>query len=497
MAAIDAAANLDANGAIRVNQPLTATQAGFSRLAALRGATAYFSETRITGDGELSVGVSARLFECAFNGASAGALFNNQWNQQATTLATALNGGFLRFNSAAVTTINTGVSINSWQTFVFTDHNTIRVSAPIRHSTGAGSLSNKTFEFGFGYYDVAANQAAAMNEFIGFRFGQSGLLQAVVEYSTGGAPVSITQVLTIQSDNVAHRYEIEVNNDFVAFMIDGEVVAVLAAQADSPGLLKSNTLPLIARLFNGASAPATAPVFDLGDVTVTQIGPGASALDFPAKQAMQGRHAIRAQAGIQAASGMTASVPASGTAPGALVPSNTVSGLVGLGGYGKATLTGVTATLHSELIMCSFQNPAIPETAGQATEARPLVITDLMISPLIVTTALTGGGFTAEWFIFWGGTALSLATADAIGGAAVGTKSHNKMPLPIMDTLAATAALGTIATRNGAAGHIPLQTPIVVNPGEFVGFGLRTLFVGAAVTAGGADAGFALNGYWL
>ena len=494
MATID---NLDANNNIKVAQPLVATQAGFGRIAYLRGSTAYYSEARITSDGEMSVGVSTRLFECAFNGASAGALLNNQWNQQATTLATALNGGFLRFNSAAVTTINTGVSINTWQTFIFTDHNTIRLSAPIRHSTGSGAVANKTFEFGFGYYDVAANQAAAMNEFIGFRFGQAGLLQAVVEYSTGGAPTSIVQGLTVPSDNVAHRYEIEVNNDFIAFLIDGAVVAVLAAQSDSPGLLKSNTLPITVRLFNGASAPATAPVFDLGDVTVTQIGAGAAVIDGPTRQSMQGRNAIRAQAGIQAANGMTASVPASGTSPGALVPSNTVSGLVGLGGYGKATLTGVTATLHTELIMCSFQNPAIPETAGQATEARPLVITDLMISPMIVTTALTGGGFTAEWFVFWGSTALSLATADAVGGAAIGTKSPNKMPLPIFDTLAATAALGVIATRNGEMGHIPLQTSIVVNPGEFVGFGLRTLFVGAAVTAGGVDTGFAMNGYWL
>lgn len=488
---------LDANSKVAVGLPLNAIQSGFTRLAYLRGSTAYFSEARVTSDGEVSVGVSMRLFESTFNGAAAGALVNNQWNQQVTGMATALNGGFLRFNSAAITTVNTGASINTWPTFIFTDHNTIRVSVPIRYSTGSGSLANKAFEFGFGYYDIAANQAALMNEFVGFRWGQSGLLQAVIEYSTGGAPVSVVQTLSTPSDNVAHRYEIEVNNDFAAFLIDGAIVTVLAAQSDSPGLLKSNTLPIVARLMNGASAPATAPIFDIGDVTVTQIGPGTSGLDFPTKQVMQGRHAIRAQAGIQAASGMTYSIPASGTAPGALVPSNGVSGLIGLGGYGKATLTGITATLHTELIMCSFLNPAIPETVGQATEARPLVITDLMISPMIVSAVLAGGGFSAEWFLFWGGTALSLGTADSIGGATIGTKSHNRMPLPILDTLAASAALGVIATRNGEMGHIPLQTAIVVNPGEFVGFGLRTLFVGAAITAGSVDTGFAMNGYWL
>ena len=486
---------LDGNGNIRVAQPLNMSQAGFGRLAFLRGTTGFNSEARITQDGELNVGLSARLFECAFNGAAAGSLVNNQWNTQQTTLTALLNGGFLRINSGGITTANTGFSMNTWQTFIITDHNTLKLSAAIRAGVGSGSLANKQFDFGFGYYDVAAQQAAAMNEFIGFRWTQTGQLQAVVEASTGSAAVAQTANLTIPSDNVTHMFEIVAQNEYVEFWIDGSCVAVIVAATDEPGITKSNTLPVIARLFIPTSVPAAAPVFDLGDVAVTSIGPGVAAIDYPTKQVTQGRHAMRAQAGIQSASGTTASVPASGTAPTATANSNLATSLTGLGGYGRVTLTGVTATAHSELIFASFGNPAIVETVGQAADARPIVITDIMISPLIVTTALTGGGFTGEWFVAWGHTALSLATADATGGAAIGTKSALKMPLPILDTIAATAAAGTIFTRNGEMGLINLNTPIVVNPGEFIAVGMRTLFVTAAITAGAADYGIAFNGY--
>ncbi len=487
---------VDANGAVRVAQPLNPLHAGFGQLTFVKSAAQPARTALINAAGELSTAQSTRLFDAEFNGPAAGALVNNQFNQAATTMTGTLTGGFLRLNTTTITTINTGIGVNTWQTFGIIDDSSLKLSCIVRHANGA--VSNKQADIGFGFYGKAAGQAATMNEFIGFRWTTGGGLIGVLEYSVGGAPTSITVNLNggvPLSNDATHVYEMFVGEEGIDFWIDGSFMGYIAPQPDASGIVKGSSYPFIARLFNAGSAPALAPVFDIGNVVVSRIG-GTHNEDRPTLQVAQGRHSGRAQAGLQTSSGITGSVPASGTGPGALVASNTVSGLVGLGGYGRVTLTGVVATAHTELIMNSFQNPSNPEAVGVANNPRSLIITDIMISPLIVTTLLAGGGFSAEWFLAYGSTALSLATADAIGTTAPGAKSPTKIPLPIIDTLGANAAAGTIATRTGEQGLITLATPIVIAPGEFIHLGLRTLFVTAAVTAGAADFGIGFSGYW-
>lgn len=486
---------VDANKRLLVNLPINADDAGFSQIAHKRGASVSARVARVTAEGELRIGHTTRLFDCDFNGAAAGALLNNQWNQQGTTMATALNAGFLRFNSGGITTVNTGVSVNTWRTFFLRDHMSLKLSGIIKHENGA--LTNKQFDFGFGYYDVAANQQAPMNEFVGFRWTLTGQLLAILEYSSGGAPTTLS--LNVNggvpyADNESRTYDVVLGEEGVDFYVAGVLVAHIDPPAGGSGPLKSGSYPVIIRQINGASLPALAPVFDVGGVNVSSIGPSADE-DRSTLQVAMGRHALQAQAGVQGANGSTNNVPASASPPTLLTPSTTVSGLVGLGGYGRHTITSLGA-IHAELIACSFQNPAIPETAGAAANARNLVITDIFIAPWVVLTALTGGGAVWNWFAAWGGTALNLGQADTIGTTAPGQKSFRKKPLHVVDSLAAAAAAGTIASRVGD-GHIPLQTPIVLAPGEFFVLGTRTLFAGAAISAGAVEGSYGVNGYWM
>jgi hypothetical protein len=488
---------LDPNGNVEVNLPLNPLQAGYAQIAFNRGGGAASRVLRVTNEGEARIAHTTRLFDCDFNGAAAGALVNNQFNLNATTMAALLNGGFLRFNNGAVTTASIGAGIVSWRTFILRDMMSLKLSGIIRHSNAA--TANKRAEFGFGYYDVAAGQSAEVNEFAGFRWTDTGGLIGVLAYSTGGAPVQ--SVIDINggvpfTDNVARAYEIVLDESGVSFWVDGVFQAAIAMQPDASGAFKSASYPIMFRQFHTASTPALAPIFDLGSTAVSAIGPSGDE-DRNVLQVAMGRAVGRAQAGVQAASGVTGNFPASGTAPTATVGSNAATALTGLGGYGRCTLTGVVATVHTEIMLAAFQNPVLPEAAGAPANARPAVITDLFLSPLMVSVVLAGGGFTAEWFVAYGSTALSLATADANGGAAIGTKSPTRIPLPILETLAAAAAAGTIATRVGEAGHLPLQTPIVLMPGEFIQFGLRTLFVAAPVSAGAVDYGIGVHGYWI
>lgn len=486
-------AEVDSNNNQKVNLPTTGTQAGFSRLNYLRDA-ATSREANISEEGGLETRQGRLLFHTNFNGATAGALINNQYNQQTTTMTLALNAGFLRFNNSAITTLNTGAAIFSHRIFSTEAKCTLALSAHIRHTQG--SIANKQFDFGFGYYDIAANQAAACNEFIGFRWTQAGALLGILEYSAGGAATTVTVNINggvPYADSATKRYEIQLSQERAEFWVDGAYVAEIVRQADAPGTTKANGYPVFVRLFN-SSAPASAPVFDVANVNVVRYGFEAD-IPLPTRQALMGRHSNQGQAGLTATNGNTALIQASATAPTGTTGSNTVTTITGLGGYYRLNGAAVVVGEHSNIIISSYQNPLLPEAAGAALDARNLVITDILISPMVVSTVLVGGGAVWGWFIAVGSTALSLATADAAGTTTLGTVSPRVLPLPIYDQVAAAATVGTVATRTGQSA-ISLETPLVVPNGTFVVVGIRTKHVAAAITSGVLDGQIGISGYW-
>lgn len=486
---------VDGFGKVEVNLPLVPEEAGFAQIAFDRGG-GIATTARVTQNGELAVAEHTILFSSEFNGASGGSLINNMFNVSLTTFAATLSAGFLRINSGAVTTANAGYSLQTWETFQIQDGASTIARMAMRHTNGL--VANKQFDFGFGYYDIAANQNAAMNEFAGFRWTQAGALIGVLEYSSGGAPTTVTVNINggvPYPDDITHTYQVIINEDAVEFWVDGVFEGRIQAQSGSAGVTKGSGYPVIVRLFNAVSTPPLAPLFDIGSITVSRRGP-ANQIPRGTLQVMAGRHALTAQQGIQGASGALSVSPVSGTAPGAVTATNILPALANaLGGYFRINGAAIVAAAHTEYLINSFGNPAIPETAGVASNGRALIITDLMISPLVVTAALTGGGFVAEWFVAIGSTGVSLATADGNGGAAVGTKSPKRMPLPIVDSLGAAAAVGTVSSRVGN-GLINFETPLVLNPGEFIQIGFRTLQVTALVSAGDISGGIGINGYW-
>jgi hypothetical protein len=173
----------------------------------------------------------------------------------------------------------------------------------------------------------------------------------------------------------------------------------------------------------------------------------------------------------------------------------TTPAITGLGGYYRLNGATVVAGEHTQYIVCSYQNPLMPEAAGVALDARNLVITDILISPMVVTTVLVGGGAVWGWFIAVGHNAISLSTADAAGTTALGTVSPRVLPLPIYDQIGAAAAVGTVATRTGQSA-ISLETPLVVPTGCFVAVGIRSKHVAAAITSGVLDGQIGISGYW-
>lgn len=488
-------AEVDANNNAKVNLPTTIAQAGFVQTAYVQGGAGRAA--RITEEGELYGSTSRLLCSIGFNNA-AGTMLTGQFDQTATTMTLAASSGFLRFNSGLVTTASIGAAIRTYRTFTVEDGAALRGKFHIRHTNG--SVANKQCDVGFGYAGPAAGQGAAMNEFVGFRWTTAGALLGVVEYSTGGAPTSLTVNINggvPYSDNVSREYEVIFTDNAAEFWIDNVYQAKLSMAADSPGILKGCAYPAYMRLFHTGSAPASAPAFDLGDIAVLKVGFEA---DVPVsfRQALQGRHIIHNQTGLTSTQGSPFVTAASGTGPTAATGSNTATVFTGMGGFFRANGASIVTTVHSNVIVSSFQNPSVPTAAGAGNDVRNMVITDIIVNPMVVSAALTTqtGAVCVNWFVAIGSTALSLATADGAGTTAPGTKAPRIFPLPMNDSHAATPAVGTVLTRVGS-NQITLGTPLVVHPGEWVVVGFRSLVApSAAATAGTYDGSLALSGYW-
>lgn len=488
-------APLDANGNLATAQPLDSADAGFVRLTYNADATVPSKINRITQDNSQYTAESRQLLDLEFNSAST--TWSSRIGTNATTMTKGVQNGYMRLNNSAITTTTTGVAIYSWRGFTVENGYDIRIKVNVRHSNA--TASNKQCDVGLGYYAFAAGQAAAMNEFVGFRWTTTGGLLGVLETSQGGAATS--QTIDVngnvpKSDAVAYEYEIVLNDASAEFWLDGVFQGRITKPSGSWAVFKGISLPFIARVFNSGAASAAA-TFDIGNVSIVKVGCD-DGVPVSFRMAAMGKSAYFYQPDITSASTATHSFPASGTAPTAAVGSNTASAANNtavMGGIIANTLTGVTVTLSTNILWTAYQNPANPTAAGVATNARNFYCTGITIGPMVVTAALTGGGFTAAWFAAIGTSATSLATTDADGTTAVAQTAPRYVPLSLVSTIGAAAALGTVSTDVGDH-QWTFATPLVVYPNQFISIGMRTIAVTAAVTAGAATCMIGINGYW-
>ena len=150
--------------------------------------------------------------------------------------------------------------------------------------------------------------------------------------------------------------------------------------------------------------------------------------------------------------GSTARAVATGTAPTAAVPTNTTAALgTGLGGDFFSTNT---LSVNTYGIMSSYQNPV----GTAALPSKTLYITGIRISTAVQTVLANTGAGVYVWGIAFGHTAVSLATAES---------ATTKAPrIVTIGTQIFTGAAVQGVQANDIV--LTLNSPIVVNPGEFV-----------------------------
>lgn len=166
------------------------------------------------------------------------------------------------------------------------------------------------------------------------------------------------------------------------------------------------------------------------------------------------------------------------TRPTAAVPTNVATAATFM-----PFLSGIwnetgTLAVNTDAVLASFQCPPLPTAVGATYSPGKRLRVDAVNIATSVTTAFTAGGFAKYFYLAWGSTSQSLA---GVAADTLNTKAYRRMILPIIQLYSGTQAINTLPAGDYSKNFV-LQTPIYVNPGEYVS--LVTFHVGTAGVAG-------------
>ena len=460
---------VDVNHSLQVNIPHVETQAGFVMLAgevseAAHPAGQAAQPVRISTQGRLAVGQPVCVFNESMNST---VLDTGKLRQAATTQTITMAGGTLNLNASAITTLSTYSSISTYAQFpLFSDLATYALLDVSLSVVGTNNVTE------IGFVQAATNAAPTDGAF--FRYDTAGVLKAVL---SNNSTEYTSAALTAPTTGVMHKYKVIAENDRVLFFIDNECQAIILGPTGLGMPTASQSLPIMARTINQASAPALANTVKIGYIYAGLQDAGGLGKDNSTIAAISGRMGSQAQAG--STQGSTAGITNSQVAGAGTAMTNTTAAAgTGLGGqFGVLP----TLTVGTDGILCSYQNP-VPTAA---LSGKTLYIKGVKISG-VVTTALTGGSVVYAFSLAYGHTNVSLATTEGVGA-----KVPRRVPLG-MENFASGAAVGTRGSSDGV--YMPFNAPIAVNPGEFVAITAKNF--GTVTTAGVIVYHVGFDSYW-
>lgn len=448
-----------------VQNPKVMAQAGFAGVVAIRDqgtitGTPNVASIDVTSNGRLRVGLDTPLFQDQFNYTAQN---TSVWNYVSSTMTVTWSTGYAAINAGNDVTSGHYTVLKTYRTFPL--YTAGELLFDCRGYFTESPQANNNFVMGFGIPGTTALPTDGCY----FHVDASGALTGV---SNWNGTTIVTAAFAFPSLNTTHEWLIVTDDSIVEFWIDHVLQATLvqSAGADTPS--SASAAQVFYQMYNSGTVPL-AQQFHLQNLQMSITGLETSK-PWPHIKAGEGLMSLQGQAG--GTMGSTA-LYANSAAPTAAVPTNTTAALgVGLGGnfYETATLAVTT-----DGIISSFQVPL-----GSVTQSpRNLYITGIRWYSA-VSTLLAGGPFVVECGLAFGGTALSLATAES--GS---VKAYRRFPIGLY-TLAATAPVGTI----GASFVHEFATPILVQPGEYVATIVRN--IGTVGTAGVIAHHIGIEGYY-
>lgn len=389
-----------------------------------------------------------------------------------TTLANTWAAGQMTTNSGSITTTTTGSVFSTYAYFPTTGNQTL--SADFEAGFSAQPTANAFIEFGLG---IPGAQTAAPTDGVFFRLTSAGL-QGIA--SNSGTETS-TGIFPLSSGTGTWAYQNSKKYQFIVYILTTGA-QFWTHDGDRPYLLGSIPLPagqarmcmssavqafIKHRIVGGAAGSALQGLFGAYNVRL-----GGSNLTTTVST--QGNRIYGSYQGLSG--GTMGTLARTGTITTgneavsvAAVPTNTTAALgTGLGGTFWET---ATLALNTDGIIMSYQVPL----GTVSLPGRRLVLRGVYLDSYVQAT-IVGGSLIKEWFLAFGHTAVSLATAEAAA-----TKAPRRVALPFIQLIDANQVANTLVRQDVSFCDLA-DAPIFVNPGEFVQ--LCTRNIGTVATAG-------------
>ena len=373
-----------------------------------------------------------------------------------TTMTNAWNIGSLTTNSGNSIATTTGTLFSTYAYFPVLSTSTASVDAELSFSVLP--VSNTTIDFGL----FIPNTSNPYNPTDGvyIRLTAAGF-QGVVNYN-GNETASAVSPFTI-TPNQKYQFIIYATERYCEFWVNNgmgvnntNLIAIIPTPVGNGRPFASGSLPFSIRHAIVGGAASGIMNANLASYSVRLGGPNIAE--------QLGNIGNKTFGSYQGLSGGTMGQLVAGTVtsgtlvkPTAAIPANTslVANLPNsLGGRIYETLSsGLAANVDG-----IFASYTVPAGTASVRGAR-LKVTGIKLSGMVSTVVVGGPAFT-EWYIAFGHTADSLATAE---GAAA--KAPRRIMLPELTTnMGAAAAAGTLLAQ--PAYSVTFDQPIYVNPGE-------------------------------
>jgi hypothetical protein len=364
-----------------------------------------------------------------------------------TTMTNAWTVNGLQTNSSSITTTTTGTLFSTYAYFPVYGTSTLSVDMEVAFT--AQPTSNTTIDFGA----FLPNASNPYNPTDGayFRLTSAGL-QGVVNYNGTETATPVFPGFSY-TNNAKLQFILYITQRYVEFWYnDGTdptatyLLGKINTPAGNGSPCMASSLPVSIRhaIVGGAAGGVIQAVLSNYNVR-------AGGFLISNEMGDIGNRCYGSHQGLSGGTMGSLANYANSANPTAAVPTNTTAALgTGLGGQFWETDTLAVTT---DGIICSFLNPAgTVNVAG-----RRLVINGVSIDSF-VQTALTGGGYNAQFSLAFGHNALPLNTAEAAT-----TKAPRRVPLG-----AYSVASGLVALTQLPRVSQVFKKGIYVNPGEYV-----------------------------
>ncbi len=357
-----------------------------------------------------------------------------------TTMTATWSAAGLTTNASGITTTATGLTIGSYAEFPLLG----ATGTYIEFSAGFSALFQVNVVIDFGLFRRGAANQYAPTDGVYFRFNAAGLsgISCFNTVETGDTGAFAGWAPTL---NTKYKFTITLNEASVEYWIDDELWGSIVTPAGQGQPCLSSTLPWSVRHAHPGVAGSVVQM-QITDVNVSQDSPSMIWHSNDMGNVLYGSYQ-----GLSGGTMGSLANYANSANPAAAVPTNTTAALGS--GFGGQFWETDTLAVTTDGIISSYQIPA----GTVAIQGRRCYIRGVTIDS-VVQTALTGGGYNASWSFAYGHTAVSLATPEAAT-----TKAPRRKPLGWQTVAANAAALAKLERVQNS-----WQSPVVVNPGEFV-----------------------------